>query len=82
MTSSHLADAVDGSAQERRGAVATGDGACRAWPKGGIGFGQLDSPPLPDSAMSHVLQQVLALDARYNAHRAPGNPSLRALYLR
>ncbi|CAH1794227.1 unnamed protein product [Owenia fusiformis] len=32
--------------------------------------------------MAAVWQQALALDARYNAHRAPNNPQFRTLYIR
>lgn len=32
--------------------------------------------------MTAVWQQVLALDARYNAYRAPSNPQFRTLYIR
>lgn len=32
--------------------------------------------------MSSAWQQILALDARYNAHRAPNDPTFRAVYIR
>ncbi|KAI0220358.1 WD repeat-containing protein 13 [Lamellibrachia satsuma] len=34
------------------------------------------------NAMAAVWQQVLALDARYNAYRTPNNPQFRTLYIR